>query len=242
MPAAYYGRQGRGVEVAKLLPLRQVQDDVCAGAGLDGRPGVAQLRVPDLGVRHRLRVEHGHRTAGPVDRSRHVECRGVPDVIAVRFESRTEDADPLPGEITADLLARQVDHPSAATLVDCVYFAKEPDRLVDAEFFGPGHERTDVLGQAAAAEPKARMQEAAADAGIEGQCRGKLGDVGAGGLADLGHRVDEGDLGCQEGVGCHLDQLGRGEVGDDQRDAGVSERRPELTKHLLGVLRFDSDH
>ena len=50
---------------------------------------------------------------------------------------------------------------------------------------------------------------------------GQLGDVAAGGLADLGHRVDEGDLGGEERVGGDLDQLGGGEVGDDHRHLAV---------------------
>ena len=49
----------------------------------------------------------------------------------------------------------------------------------------------------------------------------QLHHVGAGRLADLGHRVDERDLGGQERVGGRLHQLGGGEVGHQQRDAGV---------------------
>ena len=45
-------------------------------------------------------------------------------------------------------------------------------------------------------------------------------DVRAGGLADLGHGVDERDLGGQERVGGDLDQLGGREVGDQARRAG----------------------
>ncbi len=51
---------------------------------------------------------------------------------------------------------------------------------------------------------------------------GQRDDVGAGRLAHLGHRVDEGDLGGQERVRRRLDQLGRGEVGDDR----AASRRP----------------
>ena len=42
-------------------------------------------------------------------------------------------------------------------------------------------------------------------------------DVGPGGLADLGDRVDERDLGGQERVGGDLDQLGGGQVGHQER-------------------------
>ena len=56
-------------------------------------------------------------------------------------------------------------------------------------------------------------------------------------LAHLGHRVDEGDLGGQEGVRGHLDQLGGREVGDHDRGAGVDQRRVDLAQHLLGAAR-----
>ena len=46
-----------------------------------------------------------------------------------------------------------------------------------------------------------------------------LHDIAVGGLADLGHRVDEGDLGGQEGVRGGLHQLGGREVGDHERRA-----------------------
>ena len=118
---------------------------------------------------------------------------------------------------------------------------EERQRLVDAELAGPGHERADVLGQAAAAEAESRR------AGIGRRCARRsdsasasCGDVGAGGLADLGHRVDERDLRGQEGVGRDLHQLGGGEVGDDERRTGVEDRlrtprasspRPAVVSH-----------
>ena len=92
------------------------------------------------------------------------------------------------------------------------------------ELFGASRERPDVLRQAAAAEADAGAEEAAADAGVVADRVGELGDVGAGDLGDLGHRVDERDLGREERVRGDLDELGGGEVGDDERrplgDAG----------------------
>ena len=116
----------------------------------------------------------------------------------------------------------------AAAHVDVVDLAEEGQRLVDAELAGARHERADVLGQAAAAEAEAGVEELAADAVVVADGVGELLDVGAGRLAHLRHRVDEGDLGGQEGVGRDLDQLGGGEVGDDHRSAGVPApwRRP----------------
>ena len=77
----------------------------------------------------------------------------------------------------------------------------------------------DVLRQAAAAEPEAGVEEAAADARIAPDGIGELRDVGAGDLGDLGHRVDERDLRGEEGVGGDLHEFGRREVGDDERAA-----------------------
>ncbi len=57
--------------------------------------------------------------------------------------------------------------------------------------------------------------------GVVADRPGQLGHVGAGRLAHLGHRVDERDLGGQERVGGHLDQLGGGEVGDHDRHLAV---------------------
>ena len=53
------------------------------------------------------------------------------------------------------------------------------------------------------------MQELPADAAVEADAAGDVLHVGADRLAEIGHLVDEGDLGREEGVGGVLDQLGR---------------------------------
>src|SRR5690606_1200283 len=54
------------------------------------------------------------------------------------------------------------------------------------------------------------------------------------GLAQLGHGVDEGDLGGQEGVRGDLDELGGGVVGEQAGDAlGVDEVVVDLVEDLL---------
>src|SRR5690606_14384091 len=66
---------------------------------------------------------------------------------------------------------------------------------------------------------------------------GELDDVGAGGLAQLGHGVDEGDLGGQEGVGGDLDQLGGGVVGEQSGDLlAVDEVVVDLVQHRAADL------
>ena len=99
---------------------------------------------------------------------------------------------------------------------------RKRQRLVDAELAGAGHERADVLGQAATAEAEAGVEEPPADALVVADRVGQLGHVGAGRLAELRHRVDERDLRGQERVRGDLHQLGGG-VGRSRR-AGC--RRP----------------
>ena len=59
--------------------------------------------------------------------------------------------------------------------------------------------------------------------------------------ADVGHGVDEGDLGGEERVGGDLDQLGGGPVGDD--DGGAVEDRPGVdgAQQGLGARRGDAE-
>ena len=123
----------------------------------------------------------------------------------------------LPSKRPVADLAGQLDHPDPAAHVDVVDLAQEGQRLVGAELAGPGHERADVLGQAAAAEAEPGVEELAADPVVVADRVGELLDVGAGGLAELGHRVDERDLRGEEGVRRRLHHLGGGVVGDDDR-------------------------
>src|SRR6185295_15038239 len=100
----------------------------------------------------------------------------------------------------------------------------------------------DVLGQAAAPEADPGVEELAADAHVVPDRVGEVDDVRTGGLADLGHRVDEGDLGGQEGVGGDLGQLGGRVVGDHDRRALVDHRLVEVTQELLGAAVLEADH
>ena len=86
----------------------------------------------------------------------------------------------------------------ATAQVDLVNLAQEGKCLLSANLAGTSHECPDVLGQAAAAEAEPGSQEAITDARVVSDCLGKLGDIGARCLADLGHRIDEGDLGRKE--------------------------------------------
>ena len=103
------------------------------------------------------------------------------------------------------------------------------------------HERVDVLGQAAAAEAEARVEELPTDALIVAECVGEHGDVGAGGLAELRDRVDERDLRGQERVRAHLDELRGRQVARDERGASGQRRRVDAPHDLLGRRAGSAD-
>src|SRR4029453_3744733 len=136
-------------------------------------------------------------------------------------------------ERSAALLTGEVDHPGALAHVDRIDLAQKRQRLVSAQLTGPRPEGADVLRQAAAAEAQPGMEESTADSVVIGECMSELRDVSAGRLAHLGYRVDEGDLGGKEGIGRRFDQLGGGEVGDQEGYAGLQQRPVDLAEHLL---------
>ena len=73
-----------------------------------------------------------------------------------------------------------------------------------------------VLGEAGAAIAGAGMEEFGADPVVEADAARHVLDVGADRLAQIGHLVDEGDLGGEEGVGGIFDQLGGAPAGDER--------------------------
>ena len=230
-------RRARRVDVAELRPLGEVQHQVGAAARPRRRVGVGQRGEPGPRGRHRLRVVDAdvrtRRCSWPAIAS----AGRVAHVVAVGLERRAPDADPGAGHRAADHPGGDLGDPLPLALVDVVDLAQERHRVLDAELAGAVHERADVLGQAAAAEADAGVEELAADARVVADRVGEVDHVRAGGLAHLGHGVDERDLGGQERVGGDLHQLGGRVVGDDDRDAGVGDRRVELAHRLLGPLR-----
>src|SRR5699024_1614833 len=118
-----------------------------------------------------------------------VQGGGVAHVVGVGLERGTQDGDLLAGDLPGEQVGGQGDDVVAAAVVDGVDLAQEAQRLVHPELLGAGHKGADVLGQAAAAEADAGAQELVPDAVVVADRGGELGDVGAGGLAQLGHRV-----------------------------------------------------
>ncbi len=78
------------------------------------------------------------------------------------------------------------------------------------------------------------MQEPPADATVVGQRAGQVGDVPTGDLADLRHRVDKRDFGCEERVRGEFDEFRSGIVGDDNRHTGVDEGGVDAAQDRLG--------
>ena len=77
------------------------------------------------------------------------------------------------------------------------------------------HQRQRVLGKTGAAIAGAGMQEFAADAAVQADAARDILDVGADLLAEIGHLVDEGDLGGEKGVGGIFDQFGGFAAGEE---------------------------
>ena len=86
------------------------------------------------------------------------------------------------------------------------------------------------------------MQEFGADAIVEADPARDVLDVGADRLAQVGHLVDEADLGREEGVGGIFGQLGRPPPGEQDRRL-VEEQRP-VDFAQYGARRFvlGADH
>ena len=99
-------------------------------------------------------------------------------------------------------------------------------------------EGADVLGQAATAEAEARAQEAPPDPGVVRHRFGEADHVRADLLADLGDRVDEGDLGREEGIGRQLHQFRRFQVHDQRGRASVERLGIDLAERVGGCFRF----
>ena len=184
---------------------------------------------------------HPHLGALQLQRGGDAQRGRVTDVVAVGLERRPQHGDVRAQERPAHELAGQVDGALAPPHVDLVDVLEEAQRLVDAELARARHERPDVLRQAAAAEADAGREEAAADAGVVADRVGQGHDVAAGGVAHVGHGVDERDLGGQERVGRHLDELGGCQVRADVRGTGFEHRGVHLPQHCVGPRRHDTD-
>ncbi len=124
--------------------------------------------------------------------------------------------------------------PDALDLREELVEAHEPDLVVAPD------EQALLAHEAAAPPTRAGLEELVADARVVAHAEGDVLDVGAHRLAHRRHRVDEGDLGGEEGVGGVLDRLGGGRIGDDHRSGDAEVQRLDSNRRGL-VLGSDDD-
>ena len=94
---------------------------------------------------------------------------------------------------------------------------RKRQRLVDAQLAGPGHERADVLGQAAAAEAEPGVEELAADPVVVADRVGQLVTSAPVASQSSAIALMNEILVARKALADDLDQLGGGEVGDEER-------------------------
>ena len=178
-----------------------------------------------------LRVADGHLRPEVGQAGGDVQGGGVAHVVAQRLEGGSQDGDRLAGEVSSHVGASQLDDPVALLTIDGVDPPQQVRQVPGSVNVGAGLQSPDVLGKAASAESDAGSEEAPADARV-----GQDGDVGPGRVAQVGHGVDEADLGGQEGVRRGLDQLGGGVVGDDAGNALLQQGLVDGVESGLGLL------
>jgi hypothetical protein len=185
---------------------------------------------------------HGHDRAAGGEPVADVQAGGLPEVVAVGLERDAEHRHPLAVKRAAGGVDRQFDDPVPAAQVDAVHCGQQADKRVDAQVRCGGPERADVLRQAAAAVSEPGRQEPPADARVVAERLRQRHHVGTRLLADLGHGVDERDLGREERVRRHLHKLGRLQVHDQQRDSRRQRRGVHLAHHFLGPAGGHAEH
>ena len=235
MPDEAAGRERR-----ELRPFGEQQHHVRVPGGLGERARVAEFGAGAPGVAEGGRVVHGDACPHAGKDLRHVQGRGVAHVIGSGLERGAQHTDRHIGQVPPGQLEGEVGGAGPAPQVDRVHLAQEADSGTGAQFAGPGHEGADVLGQAATAETESRPQEGPADARVGAEDLRQGVHVAPGGLADLCHRIDEGDLRGQERVGCRLGQLGGFQAGDDEGGAIGKRAGVHLPEDPLGPAGGDA--
>ena len=79
------------------------------------------------------------------------------------------------------------------------------------------------------------MQEFRPDAIVHADAARQILDIGAGFLAQIGHFVDEGDLGREKGVGGVFDQFRRAPVDEIERRLIQVQRPVDFGHHFAGA-------
>src|SRR5947208_11877315 len=120
-----------------------------------------------------------------------VNRRREADVVCVLLERQSKHANALFLEYP-ERVGHFLHEPLHLVGVDALNFSQQPE--VVTELFGDLDERVQVFGETTAAKAQPRIEKSAPDARVHADAAGNLLDVGAGGLADHGNRVDVGNL------------------------------------------------
>src|SRR5699024_1823253 len=118
-----------------------------------------EIRLPPARVLDRLRVGDGDDRPSVTEYGGDGEGRRITRVVAVRLECRPEHRDTHTVDVVLADLQGELDHPVTPPQVDRVDLLEEAHGLSGAQVVRPCDERADVLGQAAAPETQAGVQE-----------------------------------------------------------------------------------
>ena len=106
---------------------------------------------------------------------------------------------------------------------------------------GHGDEGAQIFRQAGATEAEARVHEIAADPVIQADAPRNRRDIDAKRLAQIGHNIDERDLGGEEGVRRLLDEFRRRHAREHDRAVEVRLVEVEQERPRAGTVRADDD-
>ena len=135
-----------------------------------------------------------------------------------------------------EFLANAIDEAFALEVVNVFNLLENVERC--PQFVRNVNEALDILGEAGAAVAEAGVKEVAGDAFIHPDALGYLLNICPRFFADGRYGVDVRNLKGQEGVGCVLDHLGRGQVYLHNR--GI-EGLVDALHHVHGTLGIGSD-
>ncbi len=161
--------QRRRVDLKELRPLGEQQDDVGVAGRLERRVARSQLREGAAAFSMATGSIDPYRARRPLQAAATSSAGESRMSSELGLNAAPSTATRLPTKVPPVSSRASSTAAVAAAQVDRVDLAQERQRLVDAELAGPGHERADVLGQAAAAEAEAGVEEPPADAGVVGQ-------------------------------------------------------------------------
>ena len=160
------------------------------------------------------------------------------NVIRIRLERHAEYGDdliPQHPQRPLDFREKPVDTGG----VDALDLSEHAD--IDAVALSHLDERAQVFGQTGAAEAQTRVEEMAADPGVEADAPGHGRHVDAEFLAQVGHHVDERDLGSEKAVGRLLDQFGGRDARGDDRAVEVGLVEVEQQRSRAVGIGADDD-